>query len=55
MVNITVKGGGAYTCVPVNTMGRGNNDTLNIIAVGELQCIFYSPVAKVSHGGWCDL
>ncbi|CAH3158889.1 unnamed protein product, partial [Pocillopora meandrina] len=31
--NITVKGDGVYTCVPINTVGTGNNDTLNIIAV----------------------
>ena len=50
-LNITVKGDGVYTCVPINTMGTGSNDTLNIIAVGELPSIFYSTVAKVSHGG----
>ena len=33
--NITVEGEGVYTCVPVNRIGTGNNDTLNIIAVGE--------------------
>ena len=49
--NITVEGDGVYTCVPINTMGTGNNDTLIIIAVGELPCIFYYTVAKVSHGG----
>ena len=38
--NITVEGDGVYTCVPINTVGTGNNDTLNIIAVGELPCIF---------------
>ena len=52
--NITVEGDGAYTCVPVNTIGTGNNDTLNITAVGELPCIFYSTVVKMSHCGWCD-
>ena len=52
--NDTVKGDGVYTCVPMNKIGTGNNDTLNIIAVGKFLCIFYSTVAKVSHGGWCD-
>lgn len=52
--NITVKGGGAYTCVPINTIGTGNNGTLIFNTVGELPCIFYSPVAKVSQGGWRD-
>ena len=33
--NITVKGDGVYTCVPINRIGTGSNDTLNIIAVGE--------------------
>ena len=49
--NDTAKGNGVYTCVPINRIGTGNDDTLNIIAVGKLPCIFYSPVAKVSHGG----
>ena len=52
--NITVEGDGVYTCVPKNGIGTGNNDTLNITAVGKLPCIFYSSVAKVSYGGWCD-
>ena len=52
--NITAEGDGVYTCVPINTVGTGNNDTLNITAVGELPCILYTTVAKVSHGGWCD-
>lgn len=52
--NITVKGDGVYTCVPINAMSTGSNDTLNITAVGELPGIFYSTVAKVSHGGLCD-
>ena len=52
--NFTVEGDGVYTCVPINTVGTGNNDTLNITSVGELPCIFYTTVAKVSHGGWCD-
>ena len=49
--NVTVEGDGVYTCVPINRIGTGTNDTLNIIAVGELPCIFYSTVAKMSHGG----
>ena len=50
--NITVKGDGVYTCVPINRIkGTGSNDTLNIIAVGKLPCIFYSTLVKVSHGG----
>ena len=50
--NITVEGDGVYTCVPINTVGKGNNDTLSVIAVGELPCIFYSSVAKVCHDGY---
>ena len=46
--NLIVEGDGVYTCVPINTVGTGNNDTLNIIVVGELQCILYSAVC---HGG----
>ena len=34
--NITVKGDGVYTCAPINRIGTGSNDTLNIIAVGKL-------------------
>ena len=49
--DITVNGDGVYTCVPTNTIGTGSNDTLNIITVGELPCIFYSTLVKVSHGG----
>ena len=33
--NITVEGEGVYNCVPVNRLGAGNSDTLNIVAVGE--------------------
>ena len=39
--NITVKGKGVYTCVPINIMGTGSNDTLHIIAVGELYHISF--------------
>ena len=49
--NDTAKGDGVYTCVPINRISTGYNDTLNIIAVGELPCIFYTAVVKVSHGG----
>ena len=33
--NSTVKGDGVYTCVPINRIGIGSNDTLNIISVGK--------------------
>ena len=52
--NDTVKGDGVYTCVPKNEIGTGNNDTLDIIAVGKLPCIFCNTVPKVSHGCKCD-
>lgn len=49
--NVTVEGDGMYTCVPINNVGTGNNATLNVIAVGELPCIFYGTVANVCHVG----
>ncbi len=33
--NVTVKADGVYTCVPVNTVGTGENDTVSITAVGK--------------------
>lgn len=34
--NTTVMADGVYTCVPVNTAGTGDNDTISITAVGKL-------------------
>jgi len=34
--NTTVMADGAYTCVPVNTIGTGDNGTVSITVVGEL-------------------
>lgn len=36
MFNTTVIGDGVYTCVPVNTVRTGDNDTVRISVVGEL-------------------
>ena len=33
--NITVETDGVYTCVPVNTVGTGDNATISISVVGE--------------------
>ena len=33
--NTTVKTDGVYTCVPVNTVGEGDNATVNVTAVGK--------------------
>ena len=33
--NVTVKADGVYTCVPINTVGTGDNDTVSITAVGK--------------------
>lgn len=35
--NITVTADGVYTCVPVNTVGTGDNAIVSITVVGELQ------------------
>ncbi len=40
VLNITVKADGVYTCVPVNTVGTGDNATVNITIVGELVLFF---------------
>ena len=34
--NTTVMADGVYTCVPVNTVGTGDNDSVSITVVGEL-------------------
>ena len=34
--NTTVTADGVYTCVPVNTVGTGDNATVSITVVGEL-------------------
>jgi len=34
--NTTVVADGVYTCVPVNTVGTGDNVTVSITVVGEL-------------------
>ena len=36
MFNTTVIGDGVFTCVPVNTVGTGDNATVSISVVGEL-------------------
>ena len=34
--NTTVMADGVYTCVPVNTVGTGDNHSVSITVVGEL-------------------
>ena len=34
--NTTVMADGVYTCVPINTVGTGDNATVSITVVGEL-------------------
>ena len=34
--NTTVMADGVYTCVPINTVGTGDNDSVSITVVGEL-------------------
>ena len=40
--NTTVMADGVYTCVPVNTVGSGDNATVHITAVGKLYIILYT-------------
>ena len=44
LLNITVDADGVYTCVPINTVGTGNNATVSITIVGK-SLIFYSGVS----------
>ena len=37
--NTTVMADGVYTCVPINTVGAGDNATVSVIVVGELHCL----------------
>ena len=34
--NTSVSEDGVYTCVPINTVGTGENDTVSIIVIGKL-------------------
>ena len=34
--NVTVVSGGVYSCVPINTVGTGDNATVEVTAVGKL-------------------
>ncbi len=36
VLSVTVDEDGVYTCVPINTVGTGDNATVSITAVGEL-------------------
>ena len=36
MFNVTVKSDGVYTCVPINTVGTGENVSVGVTAVGKL-------------------
>ena len=36
VLSVTVKENGMYTCVPINTVGTGNNAAINVTAVGNL-------------------
>ena len=33
--NVTVEADGVYTCVPINTLGTGDNATVDVTAVGK--------------------
>ena len=33
--NVTVEADGVYTCVPINTLGTGDNATVHVTAVGK--------------------
>ena len=40
--SVAVVADGVYTCVPVNTVGTGNNATVSISVVGKLTSMCYS-------------
>ena len=33
--NVSVEADGVYTCVPLNTVGKGDNATVHVTAVGK--------------------
>ena len=35
ILNVIVEADGVYTCVPINTVGAGDNATVSVTAVGE--------------------
>ena len=39
--NVTVKADGVYTCVPINTVGAGDNATASVTVLGELVLFLY--------------
>ena len=47
--NVTVKADGVYTCVPLNTVGTGDNGTIKVTAVGEFSSIdwYYQEIKKI--------
>ena len=42
VLSVTVVADGVYTCVPVNSVGTGDNATVNVVVVGKLISIDYS-------------
>ncbi|XP_078379803.1 hemicentin-1-like isoform X4 [Oculina patagonica] len=51
VLNVTVKADGVYTCVPVNTVGKGDNATVSISAVVAPFAEIIPQVVTVTEGG----
>ena len=41
VLNVTVEEDGVYICVPVNTVGTGDNATVSITDVGKITYIYF--------------
>ncbi|XP_068732589.1 neural cell adhesion molecule 2-like isoform X2 [Montipora capricornis] len=55
MYNVTVSADGAYTCVPVNTVGKEENATVVISTVGPPNIIATSANQTVNEGSYLTL
>ncbi|XP_078379812.1 hemicentin-1-like isoform X12 [Oculina patagonica] len=51
VLNVTVKADGVYTCVPINTVGTGDNATVSVTAVVGPFADIIPQVVTVTEGG----